>query len=730
MSSEHLRSTFHWLAAGFYALGLVICLLGFSRLQSNMEDVFQWLPDETPERALYNQFVEYFGVDDFLVVTWPGCVVTDRRCDQFVDLLSSSDAEQLIGRALSGRDLIRSLADAHGMMPSEAMKRFQGLYFGIDHRSTCVLVMLTERGMDDRGSTVQFVKQVATEATGIAESELVLAGYPQVGAYGDSIIRNSIRDYVGPCCLISTLVALICLRSLLLTLAILSVGGLAAGLSVAVVTLSGQPWGVLSSMIPTLAYILSVSGAMHLVHYSRTLGDGPVLRRLLRIGWKPCTLSALTTVAGMLSLCRSEFPAVRGFGFYAACGVMVSLACQLLLIPCAIDWIAPRKLDPLNVHQRSRFLDRLIPWSPTVVALFVAITLIAAIGLGSLRSELEVERHFWPGSAIIRDIATLEQTIGPIEQTELMVKFHAADAEGFLDRIRAIGKLQSRLLAEPQVSTVLSLTAWLPEKPEGRGLRQTAARSMLRRQLAKARHQLCSTSYLQIDGDSEIWRVSIRFPFLQPIDFSRIKTSLPAIASETLHDEFDDDQVSVSHTGVSLLYHVAQEDLVADLYRNYLFAFLLIWPMMMLALRSLVQGTFAMIPNLCPAVGAYGLLGWLDYPIDLGMAMAACVALGIAVDDTTHFMLRFQELSSGTTVDGFSALKLTFLQCSRAMTDTSLVAGFGLAAFLFAPLAGMTRFAGLLIGLILIALLCDYVLLPALIVVFRRSHIRSGKAIE
>jgi predicted RND superfamily exporter protein len=217
---------------------------------------------------------------------------------------------------------------------------------------------------------------------------------------------------------------------------------------------------------------------------------------------------------------------------------------------------------------------------------------------------------------------------------------------------------------------------------------------------------------------------------LQPIDFSRIKTTLPAIAAETLDAEFDDDQVSVSHTGVSLLYHVAQEDLVADLYGNFLFAFLLIWPMMMLALRSLVQGTFAMIPNLCPAVGAYGLLGWLDYPIDLGMAMAACVALGIAVDDTTHFMLRFQELSSGTTVDGFSALKLTFLQCSRAMTHTSLVAGFGLAAFLFAPLAGMTRFAGLLIGLILIALLCDYVLLPALIVVFRLSHLRSGKAIE
>ena len=126
-----------------------------------------------------------------------------------------------------------------------------------------------------------------------------------------------------------------------------------------------------------------------------------------------------------------------------------------------------------------------------------------------------------------------------------------------------------------------------------------------------------------------------------------------------------------------------------------------------------------MIPNVCPAAVGYGVLGWIDYPIDIGMAMTACVALGIAVDDTTHFMLRIQDLQKGpmgeTVLSGRAALGVAFHQCSHAMFHTTLIAGLGMCAFLWGRLLSMTRFAGLLIVLLVIALLCDLVLLPALL---------------
>ncbi|NND97892.1 MAG: MMPL family transporter [Pirellulaceae bacterium] len=703
----------------FYALGLIVCVLGYLHFESNMEDVFQWLPDETPDRELYNHFVDSFGVDDFLVVTWPDCTITDKRADEFSTSLIANDKDDLIEQAVSGRQLVRRLITQWRQSPTDVIERFSGIYFGPDGRSTCVVVMLTQRGMNDRVTMIGLVKQTAKEAIGVSEDDLVLAGYPQMGAYGDAVVRSSIRDFVGPSCVISTIVAWICLRHFGLTIIILAVGGLAAGLSVSIVTLSGAKWGGLSSVIPSLAYILSVSGALHLVNYSRTRSEDPLLTRILRIGWKPCLLSALTTAAGMLSLCRSNFSAIREFGLFCAAGVLASLACQLFLIPIAIDWLNPKNVTPVDRHTRSPFLDRLLPWSNYIALSFIAATLVTGLGLLYLRSDLEVERNFSSAAPVMQDIGWLETHIGPVEQTELLVTFDNVSAAGFHERLSIIRDVQAAVESSPHVSTALSIAAWLPEEPQGTSLRMTAARSAYRKLIQQARRDQASKSYLLVNDDAETWRISVRFPFLEPTDFKGIKHELPKLAIATINGTVPGADISVQHTGVSLLYHVAQDELVDDLYRNFAFAFVMICPLMMLVLRSIKQGALAMIPNVCPAVVAYGLIGWLDYPIDIGMAMTACVALGIAVDDTTHFMLRFQDLRRDVDLKPLQALRITFHQCSRAMFHTTLITGLGLSAFLFSPLSAMTRFASLLILLITIALACDLVLLPALLKTFR-----------
>ncbi len=630
-------------ALTFYACGIVVCLLGFWHFDSNMEDVMQWLPDETADRELYEQFTAQFGVDDFLVVTWPGCTVADPRCDTFVEAITAHDQEQFVQDALSGRHLIDQLARAQRAEPDEIMDRFRGTYFGADDDKTCVVVTLTRHGMQDRRSTIHYVKQIAYDSIEIAETDLVLAGYPQMGAIGDAFVKQSIRDSFGLSCVISTLVALICLRSFRLTIVVLATGGLAAGLSIAIVTLSGAKWGGLSSVIPTLAYILSISGGLHLVNYAKTPGNDPIMYRVLRIGWKPCVLSAVTTIAGMLSLCRSEFSAIREFGLYCAGGILASLVCQLALIPVAVDWLRPTTLTPKDHLARSRFLDLLLPRSRLVTALFILATVLCGFGLTYLQSNLEVERNFALDSPVMRDIAWFEDTIGPVDQTELLITFHSVTEEGITRRLRAIRAVESALQQSPAVHGVLSLSAWLPPEPQGAGARQTIARTMLRKQLQKARDDLSDTSYLSSDGGQETWRVSVRFPFLASTDFQALEQTVPQLASTAIAQQLPSAEVTIQHTGVSLLYHIAQQQLIADLYRNFATAFLLILPLMILALRSVTQGLVAMIPNVCPAAVAYGALGWLDIPLDIGMAIAACVALGIAVDDTIHFMLRFRE---------------------------------------------------------------------------------------
>jgi len=285
-----------------YGLGVGISVLGLVRFESSMEDVFQWLPDESADREVYNRFVDQFGVDDFVVVSWSGCTIANPELDVVADRLRNDGTAGLIAKVSTGRDLLRELAGKLQTSPAKVYDRFRGVYFGPDRRTTCLLVGLSRLGMQQRGESIALIQRLVSDSTGVPADELVLAGYPQVGAFGDQLVRGSIIELVLPCCLISTVVAWFCLGRLMLTLLILAVGALSVGLSLAVVTLSGASWGLLSSVIPALAYVLFISGTLHLVNYARQSGSERLLIRVLRIGWKPCLMSGVTTIVGMLSL--------------------------------------------------------------------------------------------------------------------------------------------------------------------------------------------------------------------------------------------------------------------------------------------------------------------------------------------------------------------------------------------------------------------------------------------
>ena len=135
------------------------------------------------------------------------------------------------------------------------------------------------------------------------------------------------------------------------------------------------------------------------------------------------------------------------------------------------------------------------------------------------------------------------------------------------------------------------------------------------------------------------------------------------------------------------------------------------------------SGTLITFPTLL----AFGGMGLIQYPIDIGIAMTASVALGIAVDDTTHFLVRLQELA-GSGPRSLSVLQRAFHQCSRAMLQTTLIAGVGLGTFCAGELSAMVRFAAVLVLLLVIALLCDLFLLPALLL--RLGLVTSDLSVE
>ena len=120
------------------------------------------------------------------------------------------------------------------------------------------------------------------------------------------------------------------------------------------------------------------------------------------------------------------------------------------------------------------------------------------------------------------------------------------------------------------------------------------------------------------------------------------------------------------------------------------------------------------MPNIFPPMIVFGAMGWMGVPIEIGSVMTASVALGIAVDDTIHFLTWYRRGVSENK-SRMAAIRFAFAHCAKPMIDTTLICGFGVAAFMFSDFMPTVRFSRLLFVLLMAALVGDLLFLPAIL---------------
>jgi predicted RND superfamily exporter protein len=173
-------------------------------------------------------------------------------------------------------------------------------------------------------------------------------------------------------------------------------------------------------------------------------------------------------------------------------------------------------------------------------------------------------------------------------------------------------------------------------------------------------------------------------------------------------------EATAVYTGVVPLVYKTQRELLTSLKDSILSATVLIAIVMMFVLRGVTAGIASMLPNVFPIVLVFGGLGWMGIKVDIGIMMAASVALGVAVDDTLHFLTWFgRGIREG--LDRRTATEQAFERCATAMMQTTLIGGMGLAVFAVSTFTPTQQFGSLMITILAIALVGDLVMLPALL---------------
>jgi len=198
--------------------------------------------------------------------------------------------------------------------------------------------------------------------------------------------------------------------------------------------------------------------------------------------------------------------------------------------------------------------------------------------------------------------------------------------------------------------------------------------------------------------------------------FTELQTEIDDVFKDVKAEEFPDLDVRV--TGSIAVMMRAADEIASSQYSSFMLAIGVISLILILSLGSLQGGLIAMIPNILPALVTFGLLGLLGISLDTDTLLIAPLVIGIAVDDTIHFMTHYR-VTLIQTGNMAKALVSTIRDVGQAVMFTSMVLGLGFGLLSFCEYLGLAKVGFFGAIAIFLALLCDLFFLPALLMIFK-----------
>ena len=638
-------------------------------------------------------------------------------------------------------------------------------------------ISLTDAGMADAAETLVEIHRLAGEV-GIDPAEFRMGGRPVAGSALDEMVKDSAwdssediavwqlhrRSIILLSGLVGIILAFVMLRSGRLATLVLVVSYYTTLLAVSLIPLSGGHMNMVLVVMPTLMFVLTVSGSIHIANYwkhSAAKNPATAVVEAVRMARVPCTLASVTTAIGLLSLLTSTLRPVRQFGVYSAIGCLISLAMVLYGLPALLQFWPSRSENHEELKKNgwnrlgllvSRFW---IPVTLTSLVVFVG----ATWGLTRFKTETKAIRYFPDHSRVVEDYNFLEHNLSGIVPVELVIQFSRDEQKrmNFVQRMEVVRDIERRVRKHPEISGTVSLADFQePYKPLPEGA------SSIRKRLAKKKssiierrvkgdgetegesgargflHVADKAADLEIAGDQklnkagdELWRITAQVSVMSDYDYGRLTNDqrtgdLDNIVKSVIKRHSGCRYVV---TGMVPVFLKTQQAVLDSLIWSFALAFGVIAIVMMVLLRNPVSGILTMLPNLMPVGIVFGLLSWAGQAVDIGTMITASVALGIAVDGTLHLITWFRAgLRDG--LQRHDAVARSLAQCGPAMWQTSLAVGLGLLMLSPAELLLISRFGWLMAALIGAALIANVVLLAALLAGPLGWLIQKGMAAE
>jgi len=312
---------------------------------------------------------------------------------------------------------------------------------------------------------------------------VVLGGPPIDNVNIDYEGVRTLYRLAGLCAVLGLAAAYLCLKSFLLAIMVFWVGLLAAGFSLAFVSLTGQHCDSILLSMPALVYVLTMSSAVHMINYYfdgvREHGILHAPERMVQLSWYPCIISLVTTALGLLSLYTGQLIPIIKFGMFSAVAIMASLALLLLYLPALLYFYPPKKFvdlyankglqvihDHIFIKFWRKFGEFIIRNHNVVAISYLAFMVFSVFGLFQIKTSVKMMGFFSRDAEIIHHYTWLEKQLGPLVPMEVVLKFdnEHCDLNSF-ERMQYVDRIcrELRHKLPEQVGGVMSAATFAPD---------------------------------------------------------------------------------------------------------------------------------------------------------------------------------------------------------------------------------------------------------------------------
>jgi predicted RND superfamily exporter protein len=701
------------------------------------------LPPSSEDRAVYDRSRALFGDTEAILVA----VTLDPVFS--VDNLKKVAALNEKFRELPGVDRVFSLASAPNLVTAgsdidartftqqgieeparipefraqlDANPVYEGTLVSADGRTTAFAISLS--GVNEaqlrEGDYPERIRAIVREVAG--DAEVWITGGPVVKTATTRALLDTLSFTIPLIFALMAVVLLLAFRSFRAVAVCLVTVAIALLWTVATVSVLGLTLNLVTAIVPPMVLTLGLTYTIHVLSdYLKHVPGAPVLSTadhalatMSHIA-VPIGLSLVTTVIGFMGFLPSPLPAIRQFGILAMLGIGYAAVLALTLIPALLSVTGSKTREKLpgedffqSVAAKLAEFD-LRHRVPILIIGFLLIPAGLLLAL-NIRAGSEVIRDYPADSQVRQDYEAINAAFNGANVLSILIETHVSDALTDPELAREIEKLQAWLRLQPEVGTTVSYVDFLKlarqslndGNPEYYAIPETGSEikqllvfggsEELKRFIDARLRSTQLTVRINVDGTVPIGelvgRVQQRLAELPPPLNGKI-TGSSVLALQTVGDIIDGQGLSVA------------------------IAIAGIWGLLTLLFTSARAGFLALLPTVIPVAVYFGTLGLLDIALSPTTSLIACIVLGVTVDETFHFLARFNA-DAREKADEVAAAKSGLAGVLRPISLNTIALCLGFLSFTGGELHSQVLFGALSAFTLAVAWFMDITLTPAL----------------